>query len=354
MNRILWLACLACVVVSPLEAKEPELRKTLNGHDYCVEFLAFSHGGKTLVSASGDEIVKVWNVATGESVATFEVKGNDACVVAMSSAGNILAAGGVEGEDNRRGVSLRDMDTYKKTAFIDLDREFASAAASNVSTIRMPNAIYALAFNPNGDTLAVGAMPIGMGSRGGSFLMLWDIAKRKTIAAWMFDEVDGAPLAFSPDGKTLAFGSGSDVVKLWDVATGKQTNSFAGHKGGVASIAFSPNGKMLAVAPGNDTDMKIWDIASGKNVATLKGRSVIFSVAFSPDGKTLASASPDRTIRLWDVNTRNVAAVLKGHEFGAVSVAFSPDGKTLASGGADKKIKLWDVSDRAEKAGTPR
>ena len=65
-------------------------------------------------------------------------------------------------------------------------------------------------------------------------------------------------------------------------------------------------------------------------------------MTFSPDGTTLASASPDHTVRLWDLATsRPIGAPLTGQ---VTSVAFSPDGKTLAAGSADRTVRLWDVA----------
>src|SRR5262249_51499399 len=77
--------------------------------------------------------------------------------------------------------------------------------------------------------------------------------------------------------------------------------------------------------------------------APLKGHTgYVYSVAFSPKGNMLASASADRTVRLWDIQTKREIATLKGHLNLVNSVAFSPDGRTLASASQDKTIWLWD------------
>ena len=192
--------------------------------------------------------------------------------------------------------------------------------------------MYSVAFSPDGKTLAAGS--------GDKTVRLWDVETGKLLRTLTGHGDVVRSVAFSPDGKTLASGSIDKTLRLWDVRTGNLAATLKGHS--LKSLAFSPDGQTLA-SGGHDKTVQLWDVARKEQRALLKGHTgCIEGIAFSPDGKTVASSSEDSTVRLWDVEKKALRQTLRGHGGEVDSVAFSPDGKILASGSKDKTIKLWD------------
>ena len=111
-----------------------------------------------------------------------------------------------------------------------------------------------------------------------------------------------------------------------------------GHTDVVWSVAFSPDGHTLATGSGDHT-VRLWTVTNPAQ-PTLLGSPLtghtngVRSVAFSPDGHTLATGSYDQTVRLWNVTDPThaipLALPLTGHTSNVFAVAFSPDGRTLA------------------------
>ncbi len=113
------------------------------------------------------------------------------------------------------------------------------------------------------------------------------------------------------------------------------------------SLAFSPDGKTLAIGSGEPSrsgDITLWDTATGTQVKNFAERHLdsVFALDFSPDGKLLASGGADKAVRITDLSTDKVVKVFEGHSHHVLGVSWRADGRLLASSGADNVVKVWD------------
>ncbi|KAL5641699.1 hypothetical protein ACGC1H_001989 [Rhizoctonia solani] len=204
--------------------------------------------------------------------------------------------------------------------------------------------INSASYSPLGDIIVSGSSD--------KTIRLWDVNTRRQLG----DPIKGNNLffsvAFSPDAKFIASGSGysspdsSPSVQLWDVQKGTAViNPFKGHTQTVNSVQFSPNGTRV-VSGSDDNTIRVWDVERGTTiVGPLEGHTNwVYSTAFSPDESQLVSCSRDGTLRLWDAREgRMIGNPYEGHTNSVYSVAFSPRGTYVVSGGTDKTVRLWDI-----------
>jgi WD40 repeat protein len=151
-------------------------------------------------------------------------------------------------------------------------------------------------------------------------------------------------VAFSPDGATAATGSFDKSVRLWDVKTGKELRVFSGataHQNLVLSVAFAPDGLSLA-SGGSDNSARVWDVPVNTPVKEFVHAAGVSAVAVAADGKLVAGACKDGSVKLWTTADGKPAGNLVGHPGGTTGVTFSANGQLLATCGADGSVRYWN------------
>ncbi|PIA19291.1 WD40 repeat-like protein [Coemansia reversa NRRL 1564] len=122
-----------------------------------------------------------------------------------------------------------------------------------------------------------------------------------------------------------------------------------GHAGAVTALATSTENPDILVSASRDKTLFVWLLVRDENNYGIAKRSLhghnhfVEDVAISSDGQYALSASWDKTMRLWDLNTGKTTRRFVGHDKDVLSVSFSPDNRQIISSSRDKTIKIWNT-----------
>ncbi len=165
---------------------------------------------------------------------------------------------------------------------------------------------------------------------------IWDCSKTKSTVS---------STTFSPDGRTMAIGTGHGEVFLVDAETGQPRHRFT-VKDDVRAVCFSTDGKRFFVPTGSGA-VSIRDVATGEETTQLPFGSEhgVTALGLSPDGNKLVVGNSYGEISLLDVADRRRIAVHQRFLLPILAAAFTPDGARIVTGSVEREIGVYAASD---------
>ncbi|KAH7583306.1 Periodic tryptophan protein 2 [Nakaseomyces glabratus] len=264
------------------------------GHFDATNSLTYSPDGSRVVTAAEDGKIKVWDVASGFCLATFEEHTSAVTAVQFAKKGQVLFSASLDG-------TVRAWDLIRYRNF----RVFTATERVQFTC---------LAVEPSGEVVSAGSTD--------SFdVFVWSVQTGQLLDTLSGHEGPVSCLAFSMENAVLASASWDKTIRIWSIFGRSQQVEPLEVFADILAITITPDGKHVAVSTLKG-QLTIFDIASGKQIGNIDCRKDIISGRFLQDRFT--SKNSERSKYFTTIN-------------------YSFDGKSIIAGGNNNSICLYDV-----------
>ncbi len=342
--------------VATASADRPKVR--IDRQSENVTALAFHPTDDKLVSASKDNLIKVWNLKTAQGIRSVNLHNAEIKGLAFHPKGNVLATIGADKlirfwqPDDGQVLDPIKGATEEIVALAFSPDSSNLFSASRDGYVRMwkldngmmeaeyfwnPHLITCLAVRPNQ------AETVVVGNAKGNFRIM--------SPSGVFPEVHAyddpiTSIAYAPDGSYFVTASIDKPLRVWD-AGGKAIGEIKGLGGRITHLFFSPDSKTLVGSSDNHKTI-LWRFADPKNIASavavpLLTSDLVTAMVFSKDSQTLVTGDNGGNIQLWDVSSGRFLESLLKYPYAVMTLGVDKENTVYAAGLTPEKpdIQPW-------------
>jgi WD40 repeat protein len=326
----------------------------LEGHTGAVNSISFSPDGQTIVSASADNTVRLWEAETGAEIAVLKGHTGAVNTASFSPDGQTILTASIDNTirlwEARSGAEVARLEGYTGIATFSPSGQIIIGYGNIVRLWQIRRVYQSVLSNHTRGVFqtefdVTGQLVVSAGNNGAQ---IWDSETGNLLTqlwghgANSEDKGDQViqSVVFSPSGQQVATAGWDGTARLWDTYSGKELQTLAGHKGRLINVAFHPSGDILATSAA-DTSVRLWDTTSGKTLHVISGTNYF---DFSPDGALIATPGLSGTVEVWNVQTGAKQLTLIGDkETSFVQAVFSPNGTQIAAGDFHGAGYIWNA-----------
>lgn len=299
-----------------------KLRRHLKGHFGKVYAMHWAGNSESLVSASQDGKLIVWNAINNLKTNAIALRSSWVMTCAFEqSKGNLIACGGLDNicsiyniSGNQAQVARAEMELAAHDGYLSCCRFI------------------------NEEKLLT--------SSGDSSCLLWDVNSGEILQTFSDHKGDVMSLSICPTNPDVFVSGSVDTTgRIWDVRTGKNVQTHVGHEADINAVQFFPDGNAFGTGS-DDSTCRIFDMRSYGEVNKFGNDSIkcgITSVAFSKSGRLLFAGYEDYNVHAWDTLSTGETHAFQlpsPHENRVSCLGVSPSGDALCTGSWDTHLKV--------------
>ncbi|KAI3653397.1 hypothetical protein MP228_001344 [Amoeboaphelidium protococcarum] len=283
----------------------------LNEHTDEIWYVAFSHGGKYLASASKDTTCIIWSAQSWQPVHTLTGHEDAICFLSWSPNDQMLLTCGND-------VKLKLWNTETGTCIRTLQNN--------------QDAISSCAWFSDNSRFVSSSLD--------KSIIMWDVDGRQ-LQRWSGARV--SDLALTRDGKFMVAACHENKIRIYDME--KKSERVIEENSALTSLQLSHDDRYILVNLSN-SEIHIWDLQKEQSVTKLsghkQGKYVIRSCFGGAGQKFVASGSEDNNVYIWNWERNLLLETLSGHTSTVNSVSWNPQNSSMiASASDDCTIRVW-------------